>query len=306
MDNLVEISYLQGCDKSLYDCSFLDGLQESWNKLTDVSPLLTMSNIVVDDGSKKSLLFFNPEYSNTICIKSSFDKFVLFIMKNVVSTKNEISQTYGLVKMAMNLGVEQNTLSQLFVMNNWGSFEKGMKYINAIDNSSQALKKLLFDGKVSLQIAYLFADFFCDCQYDVLLNVLPEMSFSENTKILQYIVEIAKNSNDNEKTLLELTKKIEGQDRKKVVEIIYQCRYPQRNSLEKQFENFLSEIKLKNRVVAPFPFEKQTYTLNVHFSDAQDLSKQLENISKKLNQLDKTQDMFVLDNIFKKSNQDEK
>jgi hypothetical protein len=232
-------------------------------------------------------------------IKSSADDFIFFFIENIIRyKKTDTHQAYNVVRLAKLLEVSQPTLSRVYAMYNWGGIEKGEKYLSFINNLDGRLRDMLFAGKVSIQAAVQFGEFFAGEATDNLLAALQPLTFSEINHSLQYIVEIAKQTGESAAALTDIARQLADKDAKSIIETLYAMRYPNRSVMEKRFEDYLVRTKLKNRVTAPFLLEKQQYSLSLSFKDSADLIKQMESVRQKISSIDPSKDMFILDNLF--------
>ncbi|MBR3731023.1 MAG: hypothetical protein IKN25_00105 [Spirochaetales bacterium] len=302
MDNKA-IEWLTG-DKHCQTMPQTAEMAAAANEMEDINPAIADCGIILDCQPDASATVTVKMSKNNIWmkIKSSADDFIFFFIGNIILyKKTDTHQAYNVVRLAKLLGVSQPTLSRVYAMYNWGGIEKGEKYLSSIDILHESLRTLLFNGKVSIQIAVQFGLFFAEDDYDELLTCLQPLTFSEMNQNLQYIIEIAKQNGDLHKTLALICEMIAGCPAKVVSEKIYRMRYPQRAELEGIYNEFVGLVKLNNRVTASFLLEKQQYSLNVTFKDSADLIRQLDNIRQRLSNVKPDDDMFILDNIFKKS-----
>lgn len=271
------------------------------NEMMDINPAVADCGIILNSEPTASAAVTVKMSKNNIWmkIKSSPDDFILFFIENIIIyKKTDTHQAYNVVRLAKLLGVSQPTLSRVYAMYNWGGIEKGEKYLSFINNLDGRLRDMLFAGKVSIQAAVQFGEFFAGTATDNLLAALQPLTFSEINRSLQYIVEIAKQTGEPKNALTDIARQLAGKDAKNIIETLYAMRYPNRSVMEKRFEDYLVRTKLKNRVTAPFLLEKQQYSLSLSFKDSADLVKQMESVRQKISSIDPSKDMFILDNLF--------
>ena len=282
------------CEPSAELSSVLD-------EMTDINPSFRDCGIIICSETDLSAAVNVKKSNNNIWmkIKSSADDFIFFFIENIIRyKKTDTHQAYNVVRLAKQLDVSQPTLSRVYAMYNWGGIEKGEKYLSFINNLDGRLRDMLFAGKVSIQAAVQFGEFFAGEATDNILAALQPLTFSEINQSLQYIVEIAKQSGDMTSALTDVARQLAGKDAKSIIETLYTMRYPNRSVMEKRFEDYLVRTKLKNRVTAPFLLEKQQYSLSLSFKDSADLIKQMESVRQKISSIDPSKDMFILDNLF--------
>ena len=282
------------CEPSAELSSVLD-------EMTDINPSFRDCGIIICNETDLSAAVSVKKSNNNIWmkIKSSADDFIFFFIENIIRyKKTDTHQAYNVVRLAKLLEVSQPTLSRVYAMYNWGGIEKGQKYLSFINNLDGRLRDMLFAGKVSIQAAVQFGEFFAGEATDKLLAALQPLTFSEINQSLQYIVEITKQKGEMTSALTDIARQLSGKNAKEIIETLYRMRYPNRSVMEKRFEDYLVRTKLKNRVTAPFLLEKQQYSLNLTFKDSADLIKQLDTIRQKISSIDPSKDMFVLDNLF--------
>ena len=291
------IEWLTGnmmCEPTAEMTAVIDGM-------TDINPAFQDCGIIISSETDLSSAVSVKKSNNNIWmkIKSSADDFIFFFIENIIRyKKTDTYQAYNVVRLAKLLGVSQPTLSRVYAMFNWGGMEKGEKYLSFIMNLNGRLRGMLFSGKVSVQVAVQFGEFFAGEETDKLLAALQPLTFSEMNQALQYIVEIAKQTGVPRNALADLKQQLAGKDAKEITEMLYRMRYPNRSVMEQRFDDYLVRTKLKNRVAAPFLLEKQQYSLSLSFKDSADLVKQIETIRQRMLSINPNDDMFILDNLF--------
>ncbi|MBP5448975.1 MAG: hypothetical protein J6Y01_02555, partial [Spirochaetales bacterium] len=271
------------------------------DEMTDINPSFQDCGIIICTETVLSAAVSVRKSNNNIWmkIKSSADDFIFFFIENIIRyKKTDTHQAYNVVRLAKLLEVSQPTLSRVYAMYNWGGIEKGQKYLSFINNLDGRLRDMLFAGKVSIQAAVQFGEFFAGEATDKLLAALQPLTFSEINQSLQYIVEITKQKGEMTSALTDIARQLSGKNAKEIIETLYRMRYPNRSVMEKRFEDYLVRTKLKNRVTAPFLLEKQQYSLSLSFKDSADLIKQMDAILQKISSIDPSKDMFILDNLF--------
>jgi hypothetical protein len=277
----------------------IDQLYKSIEEMRDQNPLMKGCGIFLSIDDDFKWWGLNSNNSTWLSIDSSADDFIFFFIENIIRyKKTDTHQAYNVVRLAKQLGVSQPTLSRVYAMYNWGGIEKGEKYLSFINNLDGRLRDMLFAGKVSIQAAVQFGEFFAGEATDNLLAALQPLTFSEINQSLQYIVEIAKQNCEPKSALTDIARQLADKDAKSIIETLYAMRYPNRSVMEKRFDDYLVRTKLKNRVTAPFLLEKQQYSLSLSFKDSADLVKQIETIRQRMSSINPNDDMFILDNLF--------
>lgn len=256
-------------------------------------------NIILKSGSDTTVIRSCGAESATLCISASADEFIHYLAEELTYLRrNDIRQAYGIISIAKLIGVSADCMRSLFAMFNWGGIEKGQKYLNCIDSCRQSLRSMLFSGKASLQAVQQFCDYFAETDYDAAVRHLQSLTFSETNRSLQFIVEIAKQRGDAAEALNMIEQHLADVPDSRIMDTLYHIRYPHRSSMERRFDEFVSRLKLRNRVCAPYLSERQQYTLSLSFRDCADLAKQLEAIRQKAVSISPDEDIFILDNLF--------